>query len=187
MLLGLHIFNQLPKKHHFQLFTQVALIFTGENSWQCKRCMLTIKSSPLYLLSDALTAVAEESRAFHRVVACGGSQGTERWVAPKQTPGLRRALLKPAVHKLCKIKVSDQTAIETVLPEGFAISASYIKYVYSKLINVFLISCIEGSTFLYLPKLQPKISHRRLPQGHTEMISNCIYMPASSKYFPNNA
>lgn len=104
----------------------------------------------------------------------------------KRTPVLGRALPRPARRKPRRVKASDQTATETVFPEGSAISAAGIKYCYSKVFNFFLIWCIEGSTFLYFLKLQTKISHPGLPQGHTETISNCIYMPANSKYFPNN-
>lgn len=50
----------------------------------------------------------------------------------------------------------------------------------------FLIWCIGGSTFLYFGKLQTKVSHPGPLQGHTETISNRTYMPANSKYFPNN-
>lgn len=48
------------------------------------------------------------------------------------------------------------------------------------------ICCIESSTFFYFLKLQTKILHPRLQQGHSEIISNPIYMPFNSKYFPNN-
>lgn len=55
----------------------------------------------------------------------------------KQTPVPGKALPKPAGHRPHKVKVSDQTAIETVLPEGSAISAAYIKHFYFKVFNVF--------------------------------------------------
>lgn len=48
-----------------------------------------------------------------------------------------RALPKPAERGPCKVKLSDQTAIEIVFPEGSAISAAYIKYFYSKVLNGF--------------------------------------------------
>lgn len=83
-------------------------------------------------------------------------------------------------------RLQTKLPLETVFPEGSAISAAGIKYFYSKVFNFFLIWCIEGSTFLYFLKLQTKISHPGLPQGHTETISNHIYMPANSKYVPND-
>lgn len=101
-----------------------------------------------------------------------------------------RALPKPARCGTPNAKVSDQTAIETVFPKGSTISAAYIKYLSFKIFQFwvffFLTWCIEDSTFLCFLKLQTKLSHPRPPQGHTEMISDCIYVPANSKYFPKN-
>lgn len=53
----------------------------------------------------------------------------------KQTPVPEIALLKPARHGPCKIKGSDQTAIETAFPEGSTISTAYIKYLYYNVFN----------------------------------------------------
>lgn len=93
MLLGLHIFNQLPKKHHFQLFTQVALIFTGENSWQWKRCTLISKSNPPLHSVRCSHSCCRRKCSISQSGSMRGSQGPKSWAAPEQTPVLRRALL----------------------------------------------------------------------------------------------
>lgn len=105
----------------------------------------------------------------------------------KQTPVPGIALLKPARHRPCKIKGSDQTAIETAFPEGSTTSTAYIKSFYYNVSNFKKICCIEGSTLFYFLKLQTKILHPQLQQGHSGITSNSIYMPSDAKYFPNNA
>lgn len=110
-----------------------------------KKDIPTGKSKHFCLLSDALTAFPEESVAFHRVVAKERA-GSATWRKPRpQNVGspksrplvLGRALLKPAWCGPCRVKASDQTAIETVFSEGSAISAAYIKYFYSKVFSFF--------------------------------------------------
>lgn len=147
MLLGLNIFNQLSKKHCFQLFTQVVLIFTGGKQ-------LTVgKKYPNKQKQPPLPSV-RCSHSFCRrgcIILQSGGKGSEQ--PQKQTPVPGRAMPKPAPHRPHRVKASDQTAIETLFPEGSAISTAYIKYFYSKVFNFFFFNLVYGRQHIpLLPK-----------------------------------
>lgn len=159
-LLGLNTFSQ----HHFQLFTQGGFNFhRGKQLTVEKICPNKEKQTPLPSVRCSHSfrrrgcSISQScSKGASGLCHMGEAKTPKRGQSQKRTPVPWRALPKPAEHGPRKVKLSDQTAVETVFPEGSATSAAYTKYFYSKVLNVFffLTRRIGGGAFLYFLPLQ---------------------------------